>query len=305
MHRTLKLSLFALVLVGLVGGSFAYLVAQKSVTITVDGSSREVSTYAATAGEVLSDEDIQVAADDVVLPSVDSAVDDGDTVVLNRARPLELTVDGVTSTVTTTALSVDEALDQLGYRGDGLVLSASRSERLPLDGMALQVTTPKTVTVIADGVTRDVSTTAGTAADLLAEQGLTLAATDRASVYPTAPLMDRMVLQVWRVQVSEVTETQVAGLPDRGDRGPRLPGGHPRGDHRGRRGRADHHLHGHRDRRRGDQPGAGPRRRHPRPGRRAGLRRHRPGPDARAQRALGLRQRLGTPAPRPRRRAVG
>ena len=31
-----------------------------------------------------------------------------------------------------TALSVDEALDQLGYRADGLVLSASRSERLPL-----------------------------------------------------------------------------------------------------------------------------------------------------------------------------
>ncbi|CAB4932297.1 MAG: DUF348 domain-containing protein [Actinobacteria bacterium] len=209
MHRTLKLSLFALVLVGLVGGSFAYLVAQKSVTITVDGQSREVSTYAATAGEVLSDEDIQVAADDVVLPSVDSAVDDGDTVVLNRARPLELTVDGVTDTITTTALSVDEALDQLGYRGDGLVLSASRSERLPLDGMALQVTTPKTVTVIADGVTREVTTTAGTAGDLLAEQGLTLSATDRASLYPTAPLMDRMVLQVWRVQVSEVTETQV------------------------------------------------------------------------------------------------
>ncbi len=209
MHRTLKLSLFALVLVGLVGGSFAYLVAQKSVTITVDGQSREVSTYAATAGEVLSDEDIQVAEDDVVLPPVDSEVDDGDTVVLNRARPLELTVDGVTSTVTTTALSVDEALDRLGYRGDGLVLSASRSERLPLDGMALQVTTPKTVTVVADGATREVSTTAGTAGDLLAEQGLTLSATDRSSLYPTAPLMDRMVLQVWRVQVSEVTETQV------------------------------------------------------------------------------------------------
>ncbi|SDO38456.1 Uncharacterized conserved protein YabE, contains G5 and tandem DUF348 domains [Klenkia soli] len=208
MHRTLKLSLFALVLVGLVGGSTAYVLAQKSVTLTVDGQSREISTYAATAGEVLSDEDIDVAADDVVLPSADSAVDDGDTVVLNRARPLELTVDGVTTSVTTTALSVDEALDQLGYRGDGLVLSASRSERLPLDGMALQVTTPKTVTVIADGVTREVTTTAGTAGDLLTEQGLTLSATDRTSLYPTAPLMDRMVLQVWRVQVSEVTETQ-------------------------------------------------------------------------------------------------
>ncbi|MEI4270776.1 transglycosylase family protein [Klenkia sp. LSe6-5] len=208
MHRTLKLSLFALVLLGLVGGSTAFLLAQKAVTLTVDGQSREVSTYADTAGEVLADENIDVADDDVVLPGVDSAVADGDTVVLNRARPLELTVDGVTTTVTTTALSVAEALDQLGYRGDGLVLSASRSERLPLDGMALQVTTPKTVTLVADGATRDVVTTAGTASDLLAEQGLALSATDRMSLYPTTPLLDRMVLQVWRVQVTEVTETQ-------------------------------------------------------------------------------------------------
>jgi len=206
--RTLKLSLFALVLLGLVGGSAAYVLAQKAVTLTVDGQSRQVSTYADTAGELLADENIDVAGDDVVLPSVDSAVGDGDTVVLNRARPLQLTVDGVTTTVTTTALSVDEALDQLGYRGDGLVLSASRSERLPLDGMALQVTTPKTVTLVADGATREVTTTAGTAGDLLAEQGLTLSATDRTSLYPTAPLLDRMVLQVWRVQVAEVTETQ-------------------------------------------------------------------------------------------------
>jgi len=207
-HRTLKLSLFALVLVGLVGGSFAFVIAQKSVTLTVDGQSREVSTYADTAGEVLADEDVAVSPDDVLLPSADSQVGDGDTVVLNRARPLELTVDGVTTTVTTTALSVDEALDQLGYRGDGLVLSASRSERVPLDGMALQVTTPKTVTLVADGATRDVTTTAGTAGDLLAEQGLTLSPTDRMSLYPTTPLMDRMVLQVWRVQVTEVTEQQ-------------------------------------------------------------------------------------------------
>ncbi len=305
MHRTLKLSLFALVLVGLVGGSFAYLVAQKSVTITVDGSSREVSTYAATAGEVLSDEDIQIAADDVVLPSVDSAVDDGDTVVLNRARPLELTVDGVTSTVTTTALSVDEALDQLGYRGDGLVLSASRSERLPLDGMALQVTTPKTVTVIADGVTRDVSTTAGTAADLLAEQGLTLSATDRVQPLPDRPADGPHGPAGVARPGQRGHRDPGRGLPDRGDRGPGLPGGHPRGDHRGSRGRAGHHLHGHGDRRGGDQPRGRPGHRDPRPGRRAGLRRDRRGTRRPAAPAPSLRRRARTPAPRPRRRPPG
>ena len=73
-----------------------------------------------------------------------------------------------------TALSVDEALAQLGYRADGLVLSASRSERLPLDGMELTITTPKEIVLVSDGQERVVTTTAATAGDLLAEQGIAL-----------------------------------------------------------------------------------------------------------------------------------
>ena len=206
MRRSLKLSLFALVLLGLVGGSLAYFVAQKTVTLTIDGQSREVSTYASTAGEILADEGLSPAAHDVVLPATDAAVGDGDTVVLNRARPLALTVDGVRSDVYTTALSVDDALEQLGYREEDLVLSASRSERLPLDGMDLAIQTPKDVTLVLDGQQRVVTTTAPTAGELLAEQGVALAPTDRTSLAGTQPLLDAMVLRVWRVQVSEVAE---------------------------------------------------------------------------------------------------
>ena len=207
MRRSLQLSLFALVLVGLVGGSLAYYLAQKSLTLTVDGQSRSVSTYAGTVGEVLEEEGLSPASHDVVLPAENASVSDGDTVVLNRARHLELTVDGVQKDVYVTALSVDEALDQLGYRADDLVLSASRSERLPLRGMQLSITTPKNITLIADGQQRVVTTTAATAGDLLAEQGIALNPTDRTSLYPTQALLDKMRLQVFRVQVSEVTET--------------------------------------------------------------------------------------------------
>jgi resuscitation-promoting factor RpfB len=202
--RTLKSVLFTLVLLGLVGGSVAYFAAQKSLTLTVDGQPREVRTYAGTVGEVLEDEGLQTQSHDVVLPDAASPVADGDTVVLNRARPLTLTVDGVESEVYVTALSVDEALDQLGYRTDGLVVSASRSDRLPLDGMALSITTPKDVTLVVDGQERVVTTTAATAGDLLAEQGVVLGATDRTSLYPDQALLARMRLQVFRVQVDEV-----------------------------------------------------------------------------------------------------
>jgi uncharacterized protein YabE (DUF348 family) len=207
-RRSLKSVLFVLVLLGLVGGSAAYFLAQKTLTITVDGQSREVRTYAGTAGEVLADEGLRPASHDVVLPAPASPVGDGDTVVLNRARPLSLTVDGVRSDVYTTALSVEDALDELGYRTAELVLSASRSERLPLDGMDLAIATSKDVTLIADGQQRVVTTTAATAGDLLAEQAITLSPTDVTSLYADQPLLDAMVLRVTRVQVTDVTEVQ-------------------------------------------------------------------------------------------------
>ncbi|MGZ8750490.1 MAG: ubiquitin-like domain-containing protein [Pseudonocardia sp.] len=204
MRRSLQLSLFALVLIGLVGGTLAFYLAQKAVTVTVDGQARTVGTYADTVGELLEEEGLEPAAHDVVLPASHQSIDDGDTVIVHRARPHELTVDGVSRQVYVTALSVDEALEQLGYRADGLVLSASRSERLPLDGMELSITTPKQVVLIADGQERVVTTTAATAADLLAEQGIALSETDRTSLYPEQALLNAMRLQVFRVQVSEV-----------------------------------------------------------------------------------------------------
>ncbi len=203
MRRSLQLSLFALVLLGLVGGTVAFFLAQKAVTVTVDGQASTVGTYADTVGELLEEEGLEPAAHDVVLPAAHQAVDDGDTVILNRAHPLELTVDGVSREVFVTALSVDEALAQLGYRADGLVLSASRSERLPLDGMELTITTPKEIVLVSDGQERVVTTTAATAGDLLAEQGIALSQTDRTSLYLHQGLLNRMRLQVFRVQVSE------------------------------------------------------------------------------------------------------
>jgi uncharacterized protein YabE (DUF348 family) len=202
--RSLKSVLFALVLLGLVGGSVAYFAAQKSLTLTVDGQPREVRTYAGTVGEVLEEEGLETQSHDVVLPDPAAGVADGDTVVLNRARPLTLTVDGVQSEVYVTALSVDEALAQLGYRAEDLIVSASRNERLPLDGMALSITTPKAVTLVVDGQERVVTTTAATAGDLLAEQGVALGATDRTSLYPEQALLAHMRLQVFRVQVGEM-----------------------------------------------------------------------------------------------------
>ena len=205
MRRSLQLSLFAVVLLMLVGGLAAWFLAQKSVTLTIDGQSRTVHTYADTVSEVLDDEGLTTAAHDVVLPTPTTTLADGDTVVVNRARQLRLTVDGVQEQVWVTAQNVDEALAQLGLRSDGLVLSASRSQRVPLSGMQLSISTPKTVVLVVDGQQRSVTTTAGTASALLAEQGIALGPDDRTSLLPDQALLNQMRLQVFRVTTQQVT----------------------------------------------------------------------------------------------------
>jgi resuscitation-promoting factor RpfB len=206
-RRSLRFSLFALVLLGLVGGTLAFFIAQKSVVLTVDGQAQRIGTYADTVAEVLDEEGLEPAAHDVLLPAAEEPVGDGDTIVLTRARPLQLSVDGVEQEIYVTALSVDEALDQLGLRADGLVLSASRSERLPLDGMSLEVITPKAVVLVADGQERVVTTTAATAGDLLAAEGIALGEVDHASVDLQQPLAQDLRIQVFRVRTDEITET--------------------------------------------------------------------------------------------------
>ena len=204
MRRSLQLSLFAVVLLMLVGGLAVWFLAQKSVTLTVDGQSRTVHTYADTVSQVLDDEGLTTASHDVVLPGPSATLASGDTVVVNRARPLSLTVDGVQQQVWVTAQDVDQALAQLGLRSDGLVLSASRSQRVPLSGMQLSISTPKDVVLIADGKQRVVTTTAGTAAALLAEQGVTLGPDDRTSLLADQALLNQMRLQVFRVTTQQV-----------------------------------------------------------------------------------------------------
>jgi uncharacterized protein YabE (DUF348 family) len=73
--------------------------------------------------------------------------------------------------------------------------------------MQLSISTPKAVVLVADGQTRTVTTTAGTASALLAEQGITLGPDDRTSLLPDQALLNQMRLQVFRVTSQQVVVT--------------------------------------------------------------------------------------------------
>ena len=132
MRRSIRWGLYVLVLGGLVAGTMAWLVVDKTVTLEVDGKSRTVHTVSRHVSGVLDDADITIGDHDVVAPEPSASIGDGDKVIVRYGRLLHLTVDGVPRDVWVTAPTVQAALQQLGYQ-DGSYYSVSRSTRLPLD----------------------------------------------------------------------------------------------------------------------------------------------------------------------------
>ena len=139
------------VVTALVGGTTAYATYDNTVTLSVDGKAESVTTFADTVGEVLADQDIELGSHDVVAPSADSPVEDDSEIAVRFGRQLTVTVDGVERVVWTTALSVDEALEDMGIRAAGVELSVSRSLGIGRRGLDFEVRTAKDLTLVADG----------------------------------------------------------------------------------------------------------------------------------------------------------
>lgn len=213
--RRVRLPVLALVLavLTLAGGGAAVAAAlHKTVTVSVEGEARSVSTFARTVSGALQSAGVAIGEHDTVAPAGMVALSEGASIVVRRGRLLSLTVDGQKRDVWVTATSVDEALSQIGLRAADAVLSASRSGRLPLSGFALDIRTPKPVSVLVDGRTIRRVSTAATVRDLLTEVGIGLAPTDRVSAPLTDVLVRGSVVRVVRVRVARSTERVTIGF---------------------------------------------------------------------------------------------
>jgi len=137
----------ATIAVAVVATTVGYSAATTKVTLSVDGHSKTVRTFGDDVADVLAGQHIEVHKRDVVVPSLDSAVNDGTQINVRFSRPLAVSVDGVKKTYWTTATTVDSALDQIGLRVGDAALSASRSATIDREGMALVISNPKIIRV--------------------------------------------------------------------------------------------------------------------------------------------------------------
>ena len=196
----------------IVGGAFA-VVRHKTVTVEVDGQAITLSTMSSDVKGALDAAGYTAADKDDVLPAADAPVSDGDTVVLNRAREVTLTVDGAPKKVWTTASTVDGAMKQLDIAPD-VHVAESPDAPLPLDGAALDVVLPKTVQV-ADGAAAPETKTlaAPTVGEWLAANGTPLEQQDTVVPAASTPVTEGLAITVTRTRVAEVAVTETIPAP--------------------------------------------------------------------------------------------
>ena len=195
----------AAVVTALVGGMAAYTTFNNTVELSIDGKTETVQTFASTVDAVLEDKGISLGEHDVVVPAVSTPVEDGLEIAVRYARLVTVNVDGVEREIWTTALSVDEALADLGIRAAGAELSVSRSLGIGRRGLDFEVRTPKEITVVADGDERPVTTTAVTIREALRELDIELGDRDLIEPGPEERVIDGLELIIKRVEVEEET----------------------------------------------------------------------------------------------------
>jgi uncharacterized protein YabE (DUF348 family) len=158
--KAVLVALVTTVVLALAGTTYGYTTMSNTVTLSLDGREREVVVMGDTVGAVLESEGIDLGEHDQVFPGPDESITEGSAISVKYGRPLELTVDGDTTTHWTTATDVGSALTDLGMRFSGADLSVSRGGSIDRGGLSLDVVTEKTLTMKLAGkkpVTRKVA----------------------------------------------------------------------------------------------------------------------------------------------------
>jgi uncharacterized protein YabE (DUF348 family) len=197
----------AVVLV-LAGGTAAYGALSQTVTLEIDGKRDTVRTFGGTVADVLRDHGVVVRDGDRLNHRPTDPVSDGETIDVAYARPVQLTVDGVVRDEVVFEPTVGRALSSLGVApAQGSYVSAPAGETVPRAGMKLVVSTPKSVTVVADGQAKTLTTTKPTVGDVLDEAGVALDSDDEIQPGLDAYVAPDEKLRVVRIEKVQKTET--------------------------------------------------------------------------------------------------
>ncbi|MGQ4598272.1 transglycosylase family protein [Nocardia sp. R6R-6] len=197
----------ATLLLTLIVGAGLAIVNRKTVTVVVDGEQLFQTTMSRDVRGVLKAAGFVVTDRDRVAPALAAHIGNGGTITLNRAREVDLSVDGSTQKVWTTGVTAGEALEQLKIPKD-VYVSPAREERLPLLGASLRIATARTVSLL-DGIGKpvDVRLAAPTVGEFLGLAGIPLIEQDSVEPAASTPLTNGLRITVTRKRIEQHTET--------------------------------------------------------------------------------------------------
>jgi uncharacterized protein YabE (DUF348 family) len=185
----------------LLGGLAAgYEASLTTVTLTVDGETRQVRTHQETVGALLADAGILLQPKDAVQPGVDTVLSEGASVIVSRARPVEIVADGRRWHIRTRATHIGQILEEAGvYLGpDDRVNTKEIPNQNSAAGLRLTIDRAIPVTLHEDGHEVTLHTTARTVGEALQEAGITLYLADRVEPRQGEPLSTGMHIYLER-----------------------------------------------------------------------------------------------------------
>ncbi len=184
----LKVGTQLLVVAALVVGVVAFVGNNKTVTLNVDGKVSSIQTFGGTVDQVVKAAKVELKdADRVSPPALDARVENGSVVNVHLAKAVSIELDGARKTVNTTAPpDVAGLVSELGVASSSEI-SQPKEASLEVTGSFVSISTPKTISVVADGKDTSTTTTADDVATVLKDAGITLGANDRISQPGNAP----------------------------------------------------------------------------------------------------------------------
>lgn len=195
-------------------GSPTFGAGAKTITVSVDGAARTISTEATSVGDALASVGISVGPHDVLFPSASSVAGDGSQITLRHARRVTASVGGKPRTIWTTATTVSQALTELGIDESEYRISADRDRPIGLNGLTISGHRLHSVTVVdGAGASKSLRTAAGRVADLLTAQGISLHNKDKVTPAPGSAVVDGEKIVVTRMRVTNRTVSEKIKQP--------------------------------------------------------------------------------------------
>ena len=197
MSLTPRIRIIGILIASLILVSIALILGlRKSVTLSVDGRSTQITTYAIKVGDLLHSQEIALSPLDKLSPAQDSWLKNGATVTLIRAVPVQILSDGVISSIYSSGRTPSSLLAQAGVNakaGDQLLSNGQPVEPdqpFPSNtqSISLQVIHSVGFTLTVDGQTHSLISTSPSLGSALWAAGYSLFATDQLSPPANTPL---------------------------------------------------------------------------------------------------------------------